>query len=835
MHVSERRWRELADQMAEQMERRSCHPFGCVVLVPFAQLVPIVRQAWLARAGQDAAVYLPQIETTQTWAQKLWAPRGGFQSGESDYTGRAARDTLTAWRWLSSANLGAFRRDLGPTLMETARSIWRLAAAQVPADRSRWVERLRKDLIDGMEVPALAVEATVAQLALAWVGTSAYPTDVLHQAQPDLLFVIQGWQTDPLVTCLAERLGDRAIGLALTQAKPAIGRVATHACQSREEQAQYAAACVIRRLSEGRQPVALIAQDRALTRRIVALLATRGMAVRDETGWTLSTTRAAAALMALLRAARPMATCDQVLDWLGELETVDAGQVQQAQAQLRQKRVRFWKDVGAAQPAALALGAQIAPWLLGLRSTRSVGHWLQDLKQTLMDCGQWSRLHMDPAGRAVLKSIGLDDDDDGALRRMNDRLTLAEWTEWVGQAMESSTFAPEHPAQAQLVLIPLGQLLGRAPAAVVLPGADERHLPVSPELPGPWNARQRRLLGLPDRQQVADAQRAAWLDLLSREQVDVLWHIRDEDEDCMPSALVRELQLSGACTVGEDPRVWREVCAQPVVRAQGRAGSRPIEQLSASAYEDLRACPYRFFAQRLLGLSEAEELDGRIDGRDLGRWLHEALRSFHQTLQSQPIDEKDRLLVLDRAAQEAMDRAGLDPVALIPHQASWPLLRDAYLRWLARHEAEGHRFEAAESWHEAALDEVRLVGRIDRVDRKRDGEVVLIDYKTESQDRIKGRVRNASEDTQLAFYAALRPQDRVSAIYLSLADRGEVHSIAQPRIHEARDLLRQGVLADIARLHDGQALVALGQGESCQYCRARGLCRRDFVSEEVSP
>ena len=49
--------------------------------------------------------------------------------------------------------------------------------------------------------------------------------------------------------------------------------------------------------------MALVAQDRVLTRRVRAMLANQGVAVRDETGWKLSTTRAAAGLMSLLRAA----------------------------------------------------------------------------------------------------------------------------------------------------------------------------------------------------------------------------------------------------------------------------------------------------------------------------------------------------------------------------------------------------------------------------------------------------------------------------------------------------------------------------------------------------
>ena len=62
--------------------------------------------------------------------------------------------------------------------------------------------------------------------------------------------------------------------------------------------------------------MALVATDRLLTRRIRAMLTAQQVRIRDETGWKLSTTRAAAQLVVTLRAARWDASSDAVLDWL---------------------------------------------------------------------------------------------------------------------------------------------------------------------------------------------------------------------------------------------------------------------------------------------------------------------------------------------------------------------------------------------------------------------------------------------------------------------------------------------------------------------------------------
>ena len=41
-------------------------------------------------------------------------------------------------------------------------------------------------------------------------------------------------------------------------------------------------------------------------------------------------------------------------------------------------------------------------------------------------------------------------------------------------------------------------------------------------------------------------------------------------------------------------------------------------------------------------------------------------------------------------------------------------------------------------------------------------------------------------------------------------------------------MLLAGIAHDLQRIGQGQALAALGEGTACEYCAARGLCRKDF-------
>ena len=47
---------------------------------------------------------------------------------------------------------------------------------------------------------------------------------------------------------------------------------------------------------------------------------------------------------------------------------------------------------------------------------------------------------------------------------------------------------------------------------------------------------------------------------------------------------------------------------------------------------------------------------------------------------------------------------------------------------------------------------------------------------------------------------------------------------------DVRDVLITGILHDMERITSGAAMAALGEGMACEYCAARGLCRKDFWS-----
>ena len=826
----------LLAQIQQAMAQRQAHPARTVVLLPYAQLMPLANRFW-AQAQPNG--FTPHFESTLNWSHGL----GGTAVGPHDLRFDTAMDMLQAPDLLESAGLGAQSEALSARLVEAAHQLAPLAAAVPPALRADWAVQARAAVGLGMEAPVLALEGVVARIALEWVAASGYATDVLWggavPAGLDCIIVLDGFQTDPLVEALCRAWGDKVIRLVrhtpLPPAMPAL-----HAASDSEDEAQRAAACVLRHIEAGRSPVALVATDRLLTRRIRAMLAAQHVRIRDETGWKLSTTRAAAQLVVALRAARWDASSDAVLDWMKNAPVFRSRTVQTLEKALRKSSVQSWSawspQATPNQPA-VSDAVRLANTLrASLQAARPLAAWLAAVRALLQTSGQWAPLEADAAGAKLLSALRL---TVGAEAEFSDfpqaarRLRLAEFRSWVGDALEAASYVPNHPQDEQVVVLPLSQLLARPFAALVLPGCDEVRLAVSPEPPGSWTVAQREALGLPSRAMLETVVRAAWANALQTPLTDVLWRQSDASgETLLASPLVQALRVAEALPLAADPRIHRYLTPLPSERPLPVGAALPVLRLSASAYEDLRRCPYRFFSLRQLGLQEPQELTGEVDKRDFGTWLHAVLKTFHDALKRAPAQSLTvRLAMINVASEQVTKDMHLEQGEFLPFACAWPRVRDGYLDWLAQHEAAGGQFEQAESALELPLGTLTLIGTIDRMDQiHADGRTtaLVIDYKTENATATSKRIQQPLEDTQLAFYAALLPHDTLRAAYLNVGEKDGSQLFEQTEVVEARDALVHGIVDDMQRIANGATLAALGEGVACTFCAARGLCRKDW-------
>ena len=921
-------WDGLWAQVRSHMQALGAHPARTVVLLPFFQLQAVAR-AHAAQAWPQG--FTPRFETTKSWSQRI----GHFMPGPLDISWDAGLDSLRAKDWLQRAGLAAQQGMLTSGLVQAAHQLGTLVAAVPPAQRAAWAVQARTQALQGLDKLGsnpLMYEAAVARIALEWAVASRYATDVLFddavQRSLDALVLVPGLQANPLAQALAQHWAAISSTAVLNGATVHVqsSQLALHECTNAHDEADRASACVLRHMERGNLPVALAAVDRVGTRRISATLQLHGVQVLDETGWKLSTTRAAASIMALLRAARARlgnaqgqadGADDALLDWLKHTNAprsrVDAlekllraqnssvVQVSNAQAAIKfmvhadpsaptveataaaqtpdktadlfsedeflqhmadEQSADFeesadFADIAnltdapptknsSAPAAATVTAAAIATTtidavLSSLCERRRPLQWLQAVQAALRSTGQWDALNADDAGRDCLQALHLLHPD--ALADHSQAMGLADLNAWATDCLENASFKPSAAAAstAQVVVLPLAQVLARPFAAMVIAGADEARLPANPEPQGSWSAVQRAALGLPSRTQLATEQQRVWAFAMGLPQVDVLWRSAEGEQTLLPSPLLQNWQQKHALNhasddafnYAADPRIQVAITPTPTQPPQPVAGSLRISTLSASAYSDLRSCPYRYFALRLLGLHDAPELDAQIDKRDFGSWLHSVLGDFHVQRKAQTTQAtaaSDQQLLDHCATQRHVHDAGF-----IPFAAAWPQVRDSYLAWLAQHEAEGWQFDQAELERTRQHGSVQLVGRLDRVDVLSRGPLAgtpyVMDYKTESDTTSKAKTRIAAEDTQLAFYAALmgsqETDDDLHAAYINLAERS-CKTTPQTNVVQARDAVLQGITIDVQRIHAGHTMPALGEGSTCDFCAARGLCRKDM-------
>ncbi len=880
-------WDALALQTRDWLQQQALEPRDAVVLLPFAALLPPLRAAFAKAGGWQV-----RVETTQTQSASLAPPPSAQPTACS---GDAVLDRLNAALLLRSqraaatlaqTDVQAFEHMVG-AVVDAAQAFMARAAAVAPADREAFWNQARVAVAQTLGgFSAAALESRLLGLALEWAavstGDAALHSDHLHALRPSAWVVVRLGGTDAVADAVAQTSLAPALWLDLDPPfdwnalqAPATGGALRAAqvvqrwfCDDFEAEAQAVAQQVIEAVNAGRAPVALVAVDRALVRRVRALLDRQQVPVLDETGWLLATTAAGARVMALLHAALalqraglgttikpdlaaqdgPSACRDAVLDWLkstrlpmsmvgapAHTTASDAG-VDALEALWRGRR--RGADRAAATRCWHGLLAQLTPLAQG--PAAPLRQWLATARDVLASDGSLQHLLDDPAGRQVVAALRLQAPATPAwdAAAAATRFTLSGFVAWAAAALEQSPYLPTPDEQAQVVLTPLARALGRSFGQVLVPGADHRQLgspPMQAKLIGPQLA---RLLGMADTRHKHLQQRLALLHLLRGGPVAFSRRLRDAGEPLSESPDLAWLLQDDSNALGWQP--WR--AASRVVQTHGVHKPMPSaphdlpRRLSASQLEAYRQCPYRFFARAVLRLDEPEELDAALAKRDYGNWLHEVLHRFH----SERDYREPAAPQLQEAARWATLKLAMDDGDLLPWRASFEHFSPAYLDWLAGRENEGWYWADGETDHERLGDELggtHLRGRLDRLDHGPQGQRQVIDYKTGDAAALVRKVKQPLEDTQLAFYAALLAppastpesahEGELLACYLALDDAKAPRLIDHQGVAHTAVQMLQHLAPEWHRLRAGEAMQALGEGPVCETCEARGLCRRD--------
>lgn len=794
-----------------------------------ADLLPLA-QTLLSLSDELTQALLPSIRTQadaedvaeQRWQQalaqlldELPAPAQGMLSDEAQLVWQVWKSQL------DTSDRIAQRFDA--TLMLASR-------ADMPL---MWISPTAPEAIDAAFLSAYAEHQPVRVITLDWSAqaiASRYP--VYAGAWPELMLAedaAPAWDSD------AGQATSAPVSL------PAL-------CPAGdlEDAAVQSAQIVLRWLEQGKNNIAIIAQDRVPARRLRALLERAEVAVADETGWKLSTTRAAAAFAAWNDVVATRGETGALLDLLkspftfaGRADKSDV--VMRIESRLRRNNIAGeWHAVQSAfstehAPAEVEYLALLARQAGRFSGRRTVSVWCRLQKEMLQALEMDASLKADVAGEQCLRLL----DEIAAEQsqvQLVDEFSFAEWRALLNLRLDATSYMPPIHDR-RVVMLPLNGARMRRFDAVLVIGADAAHLPSPPQETLFFSNAVRHELGLATRTSRQRQQLRDLTELLCvNGEVVLCWQTQQNGEPNAPSPWVERLQLKLAQASEKAlveivlPPPVKQLAVQPSSMPAPSAGDLLPQKLSSSSFGSFIACPYQFFASRMLRVAVMDELSDMPEKRDYGSWLHEILTRYHETVRDGKTPQAQRKDLLAAISAEVFERALTQHPAALSYYARWQKVMPAYLLWAGEREAEGWHFVIGEQAMEQALSwsggSIVLHGRLDRVDENSEGERMLLDYKTRALAGLKQKAQD-EEDHQLAFYGLLAEGQINEAQYVALElTQDKIGAAQTPDFSTRQQRLKDQIVTTMQAASQDAPLPANGIETVCQYCDMRGLCRK---------
>ena len=593
-----------------------------------------------------------------------------------------------------------------------------------------------------------------------------------------------------------------------------------------EELAWVAAKTIESHLVAKKKNIALVAQDRLAARRARALLSRLGksLRIRDETGWKLSTTRAAAAFdsfLELIRAPKEGPSASVLLEFLQnpyfdlahslhKSPEVCVGLIAQLEDILLATQARsgwetFVAAIDKANGYASTHGGTPNEQLIDLIRFAKKLHlaWqspllecssaYSQLQNNLQEAGMAQRLDKDAAGKQLLEVLKRFDLSGGPYQDL--KMRLPEWLSLLKTVIEEASYEEAgKEAEATLSILPLSSTRLREFDAVVLVGCDEQQLPAFSEPPLFFSDALNRYLksSTITAQYIQQARDLSQL-LVSCKSVDFIWQSKSKSgEPLRPSAWIQRLQA-----VLKKKMPW-EVVEAKLKSYEGQ--SQPIQKsvtipaqdlkipttVSPSAYKALRDCPYRYYVSNLLGLRKAKEFEEGFDASLAGQTLHAILKNFFQALKTE--EKKSHSTIHDggdarrqwmidhlmQFSEKEFEKLIAGDARILGALRDWQKQIPSFVDWQLKRENEGWRYHDAElpiGFNLSITDpnggkqDIRIAGRADRFDIHVSdvSAAAVIDYKNQKIKKITQRAENILDDPQLLIYARGATENPIEA------------------------------------------------------------------------
>jgi ATP-dependent helicase/nuclease subunit B len=644
------------------------------------------------------------------------------------------------------------------------------------ADEATW-----KEIAEDQSHPQFGLGQLLNRLETTPRDVALWPSDGFAGAPPLRSRIVADALLPAAVTESWERRAKQGIAAAGEQAVEQAWRdVARIDCATEQEEAGVIA-LLLREAVERPAPerAALVTPDRGLARRVKAELLRWGIAIDDSAGEALRLTPPAAFFLLIAEAAAAEWAPVPLLSLLKH-PLACGGMPSGA----------FRQKVRALERAILR-GSRPKPGLAGLRDTleaarkaatregerealRDAQYFVEALVEQTADFdaldGPRPIAERLEAQVRVAETLAATDAETGVARLwageagealadfIQDLLLAARdmpafdragYAALLPELMEGIAVRPRYGLHPRLFI--WGPLEARLQQAefVVLGGLNEGVWPPEPAVDSWLNRPMRRAFGLPAPERRIGLSAHDFQQAMGARQVVLTRALRADGQPTIPARwllrLEAYLKLLGIdqnliAASGQSAPVWRgwrqrldrAEMVQPIARPRPMPGARlRPAKLSVTQIETWMRDPYAIYARHILGLKPLDPIDQDPDFSDLGTIVHQALHRFVSEFpDALPPEAEARLLEIGRAEFKPFESK---PAVM----AFWWPRFAKIARWFIANET-ALRPDLDESRTELdgllRLTEVKpafeLRARADRIDRRRNGQLVVIDYKT---------------------------------------------------------------------------------------------------------